>query len=537
MSEGIVIDQRFRLGRVIRESGVAVVYEAKHRNGAEAWIKLPRTPEHGGALLAEARVANALGKKAVNLRDDGVTEDGLPYLVLEPVTGQRLDHWRQASGGRAPPDEAMGLGDELCQAIGTMHGAGFAVGVLRADAIIVLPKGGMCLLELEHVRPATPATVKEDVVRVGRVLYEMLSGMPCLAHGTPLHEAAPELPRPMTMTVDDAARGRFTTIAELRSALRASMPDWLGPRKPMPSVAPEAATIGRNDIDEILGGGPGMAQPSDPPARPADFDFIVLPRASRPLFDPRDLVDSSRNVLDAGEVREPAEEPSLLDRASFPSRPSDVSPVAAFAQIGPERSSPKPRGSLGLVIAGAAATLTFVGTMIGVVALFASRKSEIAPPPPAAKAASGAVMVATSEITPPASATQTQAASGVATIAAPPATQAPAASASAGRDMIEVDDAPAKAPAPGASVAASARPPSASDAPPTETSFRFEGDLSPRLVIVDGIVVGTTTKPVRVKCGTHSVKIGGKGVSRDLDLPCGGEQVLLIERNGKWRAE
>ena len=69
-----------------------------------------------------------------------------------------------------------------------------------------------------------------------------------------------------------------------------------------------------------------------------------------------------------------------------------------------------------------------------------------------------------------------------------------------------------------------------------ETTFRFEGDLSPRLVIVDGIVVGVTTKELRIRCGTHSVKIGGKGVARSLDLPCDGEQGIFIEPNGSWRA-
>ncbi len=503
VSEGVVIDQRYRLGRVIRESGVAVVYEAKHRNGAEAWIKLPRTPDHGGALLAETRVANALGKRAVNLRDDGVTEDGLPFLVLEPVTGQRLDHWRQASGGRAPPDEAMGLGDELCQAIGIMHAAGFAVGVLRADAILVLPEGGMCLLELEHVRPATPATIKEDAGRVGRVLYEMLSGLPWIANAKPLHDAAPELPRAMTTTIDDAARGRFATIEELRTVLRASMPDWLGPRKPMPSLAPEV-------LESVAPPGPSAFE----------LDAIVFPRASRPLFDPRDLVDSTRGTNAAADVIQARDAPpNLASRVSLPSRPSDVSPVAAFTQLEPARPA-KPRRSLGLVIAGARASVVVLGAVAGIV-VFASTTEE--PAPPVAKAASSVVMAAASPVSAPAPAS------------APAVANAVVASAPAADDVIEVDDL-AKPAAAGASIETSAVP-EAGETAATETSFRFEGDLSPRLVLVDGIVMGTTTKPVRVKCGTHSVKIGGKGAERSLDLPCGGEQGIIVESNGKWRAE
>jgi hypothetical protein len=97
--------------------------------------------------------------------------------------------------------------------------------------------------------------------------------------------------------------------------------------------------------------------------------------------------------------------------------------------------------------------------------------------------------------------------------------------------------------APEASVSAPVTPaPSAIVAPAApaknsgETVFRFEGDLSPRLVFVGGAVVGTTRKTVHSPCGTHSVKIGSKGVARSLDLPCDGEQVLVIEANGLWRA-
>jgi hypothetical protein len=402
----------------------------------------------------------------------------------------------------------MGLGDELCQAIGTMHAAGFAVGILRADAIIVLPKGGMCLLELEHARPATPATIKEDVMRVGRVLYEMLSGMPCIAHAKPLHEAAPELPRAMTMTVDDAARGTYATIEELRTALRASMPDWLGPRKPMPSVTPD-----------VLQSDPARAGSS------YDFEGIVLPRPSRPLFDPRDLVDSTRGIDLLDQAREElASRPSLASRPTVPSRPSDVSPVAAFAQLDPPtKPSPPPR-SIVLPIIGGAVSFAMVAGVVAIVR-FASSEDAPAPQPPVAKAATSAVMAVAAPEPP-------------STAAAPTATPS-APSAPPADEVIEVDDdarpSPPTVPAPAASAAASASP--VGEAASTETSFRFEGDLSPRLVIVDGIMMGTTTKPVSVKCGTHKVKIGGKGVETSLDLPCGGEQGIVIEPNGKWRPE
>ncbi len=499
MADALLIDQRFRLGRVVRESGVAIVYEAKHRNGAEAWIKVPRGREHAAALLHEARVANALGTRAVNVRDDGQTDDGLPYLVLEPVIGQRLDHWRASSGGRAPANEAMGLGDELCQAIGTMHGAGFSVGLLRTDAILVLPKGGMCLLELEHARAATAATVKEDVARVGRVLYEVLSGMPCLAHSPPLHVASPELPRAMTSTVDDAVRGRFETIEELRASLRSSIPEELGPpRRPMPSVTQDAV-------------GSGSA---------SDLDAFVLPRASKPLFDPRDLVDSSRDVTSTSTSTS-----ASTSAASPPRRPTsmdhDAARGAASDRREPPARPPERRGGR-LVVAGVAATAVFAAAIAIAIVLFDLNKDRYEPREPTTPVATFAVSDQPAD--------------------PPREVESPSASAMAPTgsldEVIEVDevdavDAVDAVPSEDAAVdVADGNAPSGSG----ETTFRFEGDLSPRLVIVDGIVVGVTTKELRTRCGRHSVKIGGKGVARPLDLRCDGEQGILIERNGSWRA-
>lgn len=484
VADGLLIDQRFRLGRVVRESGVAIVYEAKHRNGAEAWIKVPRGREHAAALLYEARVANALGTGAVNVRDDGQTDDGLPYLVLEPVTGQRLDHWRASSGGRAPANEVMGLGDELCQAIGTMHGAGFSVGLLRTDAILVLPRGGMCLLELEHARAATAASVKEDVARVGRVLYEVLSGTPCLAHSPPLHVAAPELPRAMTSTVDDASRGRFETIEELRASLRSSMPEELGPpRRPMPSITQEA---------------PGSGSVSD-------LDAFVLPRASKPLFDPRDLVDSSRDVASVGTDGAPRR-PTLGDRGGAARR-------AASERSELPARPPEHRGG-GRAIAVVVASAVLAAAIAVVV--FVLNRDRDEPREPATPVATFAV--ADEPAGPPSELLSPSANAMVST---------------GGLDeVIEVDEVDATPSDDAAVDVAVGNTVAGSD----ETTFRFEGDLSPRLVIVDGIVVGVTTKELQTRCGRHSVKIGGKGVARSLDLPCDGEQRILIERNGSWQA-
>jgi hypothetical protein len=334
----------------------------------------------------------------------------------------------------------------------------------------------MCLLELEHAVPATPAVVKDDVARVGRVLYEMLSGMPCLTTSPPLHDAAPELPRAMTTTVDDAAHGRFATIDELRQALRASRPDWLGPmRRPMPSVAPDAPRV---------------------EARRR------LSAPGEPFFDPRSLVESRGQlaVADAVNLAGPLDDTVAKVRAPMPSE-LDAPPVAAFYQPPPV---PAPaRTSKILIAAGAFSGALLLAAVA--LAVFLSRSE----PRGATASAPSAPSAVAKNSPPPAS--------------APPAARP--------EDAPEIDEAP-----PAAVVATK---PAAIDggAARGEVTFRFEGDRSPRLVFVDGRTVGVTTKGARARCGQHAVKIGAKGVVRWLDLPCNGEQVIAVQPNGSWRAQ
>jgi hypothetical protein len=490
-SDGILLAQRYRLGSVVRESPVAIVYEARHRNGVDAWIKVPRGPEHAGAIAIEARVANALAENAVNVRDDGTGEDGLPYLVLEPVTGQRLDHWRDLSGGRAPPDEALGLGDELCRAMEIMHAAGFALGLLRPDAILVLPTGGVCLLELEHAKPATAAAIREDALRVGRVLYEALSGVAAIGQFAPLGELLPELPRALTRTVDAAARGSFASVGELRAALHRSSSEWPGEvRRPMPSVVPEML-----DPADVVEAEPSFAG-----------DTVRLPPLATPMFDPRELADE----IERPPRPSPPPEVALASPSHRPSAGDlEPPPIAAFERV-PVEPVARP-GAIGGILA----AVFGVGVLAASLALvvFAAGKDDAPfPRPPAPKAAAP---LAIRPVGTPSTIDEAT----------------PAASANAPSPaVLELDDGPAAI----ASGAASLR--DAGD-PAAVTAFTFEGSLSPRLVIVDGVVVGVTTKDVRVRCGTHAVRIGGKGAVRTLDLPCADEQRIVIESNGAWRAE
>jgi serine/threonine-protein kinase len=74
--------------------------------------------------------------------------------------------------------------------------------------------------------------------------------------------------------------------------------------------------------------------------------------------------------------------------------------------------------------------------------------------------------------------------------------------------------------------------PAVATAPPSTTASAAsstDGDIvtpasaGSHRVFVDGHYAGDSPAPVRVHCGTHTVKIGSGGVLHTVDVPCGGE--------------
>ena len=94
--------------RLLDVGGMGAVYEATHRNGRRAAIKVlhtrfARDPEVRKRFLREGYVANKIGHPgAVAILDDDTAEDGSPYLVMELLEGESLAGWLQRVRGPAP---------------------------------------------------------------------------------------------------------------------------------------------------------------------------------------------------------------------------------------------------------------------------------------------------------------------------------------------------------------------------------------------------------------------------------------------------
>src|SRR5579872_391806 len=103
---------KWHVERLIDLGGMGAVYEATHRNGRRAALKLlhPRyaaNAEVRNRFLREGYVANKIDHPgAVAILDDDVAEDDAPFLVMELLEGESLSALLTRVGGRLSTTEA-----------------------------------------------------------------------------------------------------------------------------------------------------------------------------------------------------------------------------------------------------------------------------------------------------------------------------------------------------------------------------------------------------------------------------------------------
>src|SRR5689334_11841437 len=93
---------KWRLEQLIGIGGMAAVFEAVHRNGSRVAIKMLH-PDLCGfdelreRFLAEGYAANRVAHPGVvTVRDEGTTEDGAVFLVMDLLRGQTLSERLEA---------------------------------------------------------------------------------------------------------------------------------------------------------------------------------------------------------------------------------------------------------------------------------------------------------------------------------------------------------------------------------------------------------------------------------------------------------
>ena len=155
---GTVIGGRWRIDSLLGRGSTAAVYAATHRNGHRATLKilhpgLCAEPATIKRFLQEAGIANAIKHRAiVPIGDDGTTDDGCAYLVLELFDGETLEEVRERGNGCIPLEELAPMADELMSAIAAVHAAGVIHRDLKPGNVFITTDKQLKLLDFGTAR-------------------------------------------------------------------------------------------------------------------------------------------------------------------------------------------------------------------------------------------------------------------------------------------------------------------------------------------------------------------------------------------------
>jgi len=209
---GRTLNGKWSVDGLIAVGGMGAVYEATHRNGRKAAIKvlLPRfarDPEVRKRFMREGYVANKIAHPgAVAILDDDVAEDGAPYLVMERLEGESLSEWLARVGGTLSAGEVLAIAGQVLGVLGVAHENGIIHRDIKPGNVFVTRSGHAKVLDfgLARIRdglisltPTADGTIlgtagymapeqargamaavdaRSDLFSVGAVMYRALSG-------------------------------------------------------------------------------------------------------------------------------------------------------------------------------------------------------------------------------------------------------------------------------------------------------------------------------------------------------------------------
>jgi len=275
---GAVIDDKYKVERIIGRGGVGLVVAATHlAMGQRVAIKMirddvPMQRELLDRFHREARAAAMIGSEHVaRVLDVGRLPTGRPYIVMEYLDGEDLE--RVVSRGALPAVTAVDFALQACEALAEAHRAGVIHRDLKpANLFLSRRADGAPLVKLldfgiskispltairvsggvettsimgspgymapEQMKSTRDVDARADVWSLGTVLYEMLVGRPAFEGASMLEIlnaiAAAELVPPshrqpgihpaldlvIGRCLQREPEHRYGSIAELAMALR-----------------------------------------------------------------------------------------------------------------------------------------------------------------------------------------------------------------------------------------------------------------------------------------------------------------------------
>ncbi|MES1189317.1 MAG: serine/threonine-protein kinase [Myxococcales bacterium] len=297
---GKTIDGKYQIVRLLGQGGMGAVYEAAHTGtGRRVALKLIIAETISrDAILRFQREARAAGviesQHIVQVLDTGIDrEQGLPFMVMEYLVGEDLQHLCGRIGALSP-ELALRIATQACSGIQKAHEArvihrdikpaNIYLASRDEDVVVKLLDFGIAKVKEEHLPGSTDQALtrtgsmmgsplymspeqamglktidhRTDLWSLGAVLYEVLAGKPphhgaetlgqlilaiCSAPPVPIQRLAPSVPDELAEIVHRAMRldpnERFQSAADMRDAMRRLLPQGASLTQSM--LVPDAA--------------------------------------------------------------------------------------------------------------------------------------------------------------------------------------------------------------------------------------------------------------------------------------------------------
>jgi len=211
---GQILDAKYIVEAVIGQGGMSMVYRARHTlmNKIVAikmlHLHLLTDATQVKRLLNEARAAGSISHpNIIAVHDFGITEDGLPYLVMDYVAGESLAEMLHRVK-KLPLKLCMELLIQVCDALAALHSHGIIHRDLKSSNIMLIQEKGKLVAKLvdfgiaktlagaiggddltvtgevfgspAYMSPEQclghPVDVRSDLYSLGCVLYQSLTG-------------------------------------------------------------------------------------------------------------------------------------------------------------------------------------------------------------------------------------------------------------------------------------------------------------------------------------------------------------------------
>ncbi len=347
LQPGEIIAERYRLERELGRGSMGTVWSAVHVTlGQRVAIKLiaaehVESPEARLRFSNEAKAAARLkSRHVVQVYDDGQTDEGMPYIVMEYLDGETLEEKIDRTGD-LPLAEAVRITSHVGRALARAHAQGiihrdlkpaniflskseddelgwiakvldFGVAKLTGQGDASQTKTGTLVgtplfMSPEQIRGASHVDQRADLYSLGMVFYNMVSGKfafdapsysdvlihICMSPLPDLKEVAPWIPDAVrSWYVKACARDageRFQSADEMVEALhhaagRASRPERAS--APDEVIGPSGTVVGYSGPE--IGPGTTLALSADqgPPTARAGARQVPPAVAPAPISNP-----------------------------------------------------------------------------------------------------------------------------------------------------------------------------------------------------------------------------------------------------------